>query len=508
MRSASWLAVGILPIWLQGCGDHGSGAPAPTLASASDAAIVDTLHGVTPFISFAELRGKALGGVTTVTYRIDPRPGTSSRPVSVQRTVDALRRRGFADGNANAITLPVFGLYADFSNHVSIDLTFSDASTQSLSVDIAAPAYVDPNGVYDHMTILKSRGAGDSLGFDFFAMKSGLGSPVVVDSDGYVRWVGSFASSATTSTFESLGFLVGDAASTSLHRLELDGSSSEMQVSSPVYTKFHHNIDPGKVGLLVEMDSTANGVSNVESTLTEITDSGVVLKEWDLAAILSEYMRNAGDDPTAFVRPGIDWFHLNGSVYDPRDDSVIVSSRENFLIKLDYATGEIRWILGDPTKYWYTFASLRAKALLLEQGGLYPIGQHAPSITSDGLLMIFNDGGQSSFQPTGAPAGEERTFSAVSAYDIHPDSLSATEAWRFDYAETIFSDVCSSAYEAGSSKSILVTYAVAEARAKARLVGLDGSKNVVFDFEYANSKGPCTTSWNAIPVSFDALREQ
>jgi hypothetical protein len=324
--------------------------------------------------------------VTAVAYKIDPRPGTASRPVFVQHTVDALRRRALANANANVITLPVFGLYADYSNHVSIDLTFSDASTQSLGVDIAAPPYVDPKGIYDHVTILKSRGVEDSLGFDFFAMKSGLGSPVVVDTDGYVRWVGDFTSSSLTSGFESQGFIVGDATSTSLYRLELDGSSHQMQVDSPAYTKFHHNIDPGKSGILVEMDSMANGVSNIESTLTEITETGLVLKEWDLAAILSDYMRNAGDDPTAFVRPGVDWFHLNGSVYDARDDSVVVSSRENFLIKLDYETGDIRWIFGDPTKYWYTFASLRAKAVLLEQG-LYPIGQHAPSITSDARRM-------------------------------------------------------------------------------------------------------------------------
>jgi Arylsulfotransferase (ASST). len=29
---------------------------------------------------------------------------------------------------------------------------------------------------------------------------------------------------------------------------------------------------------------------------------------------------------------------------------VIVSSRENFVIAIDYETGAIKWILGDPTK--------------------------------------------------------------------------------------------------------------------------------------------------------------
>src|SRR6185295_910503 len=125
-----------------------------------------------------------------------------------------------------------FGLYADYSNHVSIAVTFSDASTQALGIDIAAPAYVDPNGVYDHVTILKSRGVKDLLGFDFFAMKSTLGSPVVVDTDGYVRWMGDFTMSAQSSAFENLGFVVGDATSTSLYRLELDGSSHQSQVDS------------------------------------------------------------------------------------------------------------------------------------------------------------------------------------------------------------------------------------------------------------------------------------
>ena len=78
-----------------------------------------------------------------------------------------------------------------------------------------------------------------------------------------------------------------------------------------------------------------------------------------------------------FVRPGVDWFHNNSAIYDPSDDSIIVSSRENFVIKLDHKTGQIIWIFGDPTKYWYTFPSLRAKALTLAPGGLYPIGQHA-----------------------------------------------------------------------------------------------------------------------------------
>jgi hypothetical protein len=191
---------------------------------------------------------------------------------------------------------------------------------------------------------------------------------------------------------------------------------------------------------------------------------------------------------------------MNAATYDPSDDSVIVSSRENFLIKLDYSTGRIVWILGDPTKYWYTFPSLRAKALALETGGLYPIGQHAVSITPDGRVMVFNDGYPSLNQPPGAPAGQSRTYSAVSAYSIDAASGNAQEVWRFDYGQTIFTPYCSSAYELPGG-SLLVNYAADANGTGARLVGLDAAHDVVFDFAYPTTG--CATSWNAVPIALE-----
>ena len=54
-----------------------------------------------------------------------------------------------------------------------------------------------------------------------------------------------------------------------------------------------------------------NGIENVETTVSEISDEGSIRNEWDLASDLSAYMQSQGDDPTAFVRPGVDWFHNN-----------------------------------------------------------------------------------------------------------------------------------------------------------------------------------------------------
>jgi hypothetical protein len=271
--------------------------------------------------------------------------------------------------------------------------------------------------------------------------------------------------------------------------------------SSTKYTDFNHNIDFGKTALLAEFDM---GGQDLETNIAEIDDTGTIYNQWNMATIIRDYMTSHGDDASAFVRPGQDWFHTNSAAYDPSDDSLIVSSRENFVIKVGYSTGNIIWILGDTTKYWYTFPSLRAKALTLT-AGLPPIGQHGISINLEGNLMLFNDGLGSRNSPAGEPQGLSLTYSAVSEYAIDTASMTAQEIYRFTNGESIYSEICGSAYEA-PGQSILVDYSVADNFLNARLVGLDANQNVVFDFQYANPPGTCYAAWNAIPVALDALK--
>jgi hypothetical protein len=496
--SLAWVMV------LTACGGGNETAPPPEMASTSDVAALSTQPGVTPFIGFVKLTGLSLVNLASIRYTIEAKTGTISKPVDVSYTMAALQRRGYVTARDATLTLPVFGLYAGQANRVLLQLKYADNSIQALPLSVTTASYTDPKGIYDRPNMIKRRAAGSTLGFDFFAIKSGVGTPVVVDTDGEVRWVGIGIADGGSSAFQDNGFVVGDQVSTSLTRLELDGTFSHSTLISPFYTNFHHNIEQGKSGLLAEVDANNAGIISLETNLVEITSAGSVVSQWDFAALLASYMRTHGDDPSLFIRPGIDWFHMNAAIYDPRDNSLIVSSRENFVIKVDYASGDLIWILGDPTKYWYGFSSLRAKALTLEGGGLYPIGQHAVSVSSDGLLMLFNDGAASFNQPAMAPAGESRAYSAVSAYAIDATRSSAKEVWRFDHDKTILSDICSSAYEA-SGKSILIDYSAAGNRKTARLVGLDANHDVVFDFEYA-SPAPCKVGWNAIPVPFEQLR--
>ena len=232
-------------------------------------------------------------------------------------------------------------------------------------------------------------------------------SPAIIDTDGALRWVGTAGVADYTATFfDNAIYQIGNGA---LLRIDLDGTVTTLAVNADYNVTFiHHNIDRGKVGLILDVDTA----DQLESTNIEVDVAGNIVKTWNLAEIISDAMIAGGDDPSQFVYPSpMDWFHNNAVAYNRADDSLIVSSRENFLICIDYETGTIKWILGDTTKKWYQFPSLAKYALTLASGSMPPIGQHAPSVTYDQGIMVFDNGQNSGFQD---PPGVQRTYAVAS----------------------------------------------------------------------------------------------
>ncbi|WP_158080886.1 aryl-sulfate sulfotransferase [Pelomonas sp. KK5] len=487
---------------LAGC----MGDDSPSDAEESRLSVGPAVAGASPFIQLVEFNGENLGRISYVNFTVQAKSGSVSKPVNVTQYRSYLERQGYLVSNSTTVKIPVFGLYSGGSNTVKFEVGFEDGSHLSFSKELTSPTYVDPAAIYDRLRVLKARVANDKIGFDFFALQSGSGTPAIYDTDGQLRWVGvPPVLNAAHSLFVNGGFVIGGSdgdVSMMLTRLELDGTSNSKLVVAPPYIGFHHNLDLGKTGYLGEFDARINGVDYIETILAELTDEGHVLTEWDFGKIIADFMTKNGDDPSKFVRPGVDWFHMNAALYDPQDDSVVASSRENFLIKVDYKTKEIVWIFGDPSKYWYTFPSLRSKALTLAPGGLYPIGQHGITISPDKKLLLFNNGYQSFQQPAGAPQGDSRNYSAVVAYTIDAAGKTATENWRFDYNKSIFADICSNPQQTPDG-SILVNYASASGRTTSRQVGLNPQHQVVFDFELPTTL--CQTSYHSTVVPLEAL---
>ena len=475
---------------------------------ADDTTIRITGHtpGATPFISKLALEVSNTTVLKSIQFAIDPKPSSVTRPLSGTYSNDYLVSRGFE--NPPQITLPVYGLYAGYANTVRLTFRFLDGSSKQTVTSIATAGFNDQGCDYNHPTIIQPRTNSTQLSYDYIFNRSACGtfSPVILDSDGALRWVSplpvSGALFAASTFFDNAVYMTQNS---QLFRIELDGTILMVRDYSNIgVVHLHHNIDTGKNGLLIEPDTT----SYFESEILEVdSTNGHVLKTFNMANIISAAMIAGGDDPHQFVFPTpTDWFHNNGATYNRADDSLIVSSRENFVICIDYNTTAIKWILGDPTKKWYQFQSLRRFAMDVAPGSLPPVGQHAPSITFDQSLLLFDNGQNSQFQN---PPGVQRDYASPRKYTLDLAAIVATEVWNYPANQNIHCPFCSSVYE-DAPFNYLIDYALVNGGGPpsvptfAQLAGLDAAGERIFYYQYRTVG--CNTAYNSFPIHLESSK--
>ena len=473
-------------------------------SAATDTTITITAQnpGPVPFINQLTLSASDISQIKAIQFTITPKTGSVTRPLSGTYSADYLSARGYLLSNG-IIYVPVYGLYAGYSNTVTLTYSFVDGSSKGDSTTIATPAYDDPCQ-YGNPLVLQARTSSTALSYDFFMVRERCSgnSPTILDSDSNVRWVGPAGIFDITSAFYDNTFYLANGRG--LSRIDLDGTITFLHDYADVDVVYlHHNIDRGKFGLILDADTS----NYFESTNIEIDAAGNVLKIWNLADIISAAMTAGGDDPSQFVYPSpTDWFHNNSVVYNRADDSLIISSRENFVICLDYETSAIKWILGDPTKKWYQFPSLRQYALTLSEDSNPPIGQHSVSITYDQKLLLFDNGYRSWVE---MPPGADRSYSSPRKYQLDLSAKTATEIWSYPMGETIFSGICSGIYE-DAPQNYVVDYAYVYEPGSpdhnAQILGLDASGNTIFHYQYPNAIAFCDAAYNSIPLHLETTR--
>ena len=465
-------------------------------AADTTVAITGQAAGATPFIAKLTLDVSDLASLTRIRFTIQPKAGSVTRPISVLYSQDYLASRGYVDSGAGKITVPVFGLYADFVNTVRLTYTFADGSLKRASTTVATAPF-DDNCHYGSPTVHQARTATRQLSYDYIFVSTNCSenSPAVIDTDGALRWVGTSGFRHYTSTFN---FGAVYLANLGVVRIDLDGEVTRItDLENLGAVDLHHSINKGKYGLILDINTT----DWVESVNVEIDRAGHVLHRWVLGDIIRQAMIDGGDDPTPFVRNANgrydfhafeDWFHNNACWYRKSDDSLIVSSRENFVICLDYESGKIKWILGDPTKQWYQYPSLRKYALALTPGSHAPIGQHAVSITHDDNLLLFDNGQRSQNH---APYGASRSYSAAREYKLDLVNRTATEVWNFTNNQSIRSPFQSSVFE-DAPDNYVIHYAKVPTP---RIVGLAPSGEKVFDYSFPGY------AFRSLPVHWENL---
>ncbi len=378
------------------------------------------------------------------------------------------------------VVLPLYGLYHGHRNEVEIKID-NQETFYTVFVETEAPKY---NHSYSNIKVENfMTDSAQKPSFDFFLLKSAKSGIGIMDIDGEIRWnypVPLFGWACLLD--KNKVFTFGE---NHLYQIGFNWEREKYEVTSDEYTNVirHHGIDLGKKGYLVPMSANrkSDGTFIDQTLIFEIDQFGKVLKTWDLGEIIARHMREEGDDPTLFVREGSDWFHMNAVLYTNKEDnSLIVSSRENFVIKIDYETGKIKWIFGDQAKYWYMFPSLAKLALSTE--GLYPVGQHAISILGSNAnrLMFFNNGHPSVKHPEGAPEGASYSTSSVNSYLINESKKTAK--MDFDYNLGYKSHTRSSAYR---SKDDLFTLIMAAHEHELRIIKNEDTPKLLLQVKFS-----------------------
>src|SRR6476620_6328977 len=223
---------------------------------ADDTAITITGHtaGATPFISKLTLDVSNTTVLKSIQFAIDSKPGSVTRPLSGTYSNEYLVSRGFEQPPpATTVTLPVYGLYAGYQNIVRLTYRFLDGSSKQAVTAVATAHFDDQGCGYNNPTRLQPRTNSTQLSYDYIFDRSACGdfSPVILDSDGALRWVSPLPTEsalfASSTFFDNAVYLTQ---ASQLFRVELDGAVELLADYSNIgVINLHHNIDPGKTGV-------------------------------------------------------------------------------------------------------------------------------------------------------------------------------------------------------------------------------------------------------------------
>ena len=316
--------------------------------------------------------------------------------------------------------LPIYGLYADYANEVIVECgnlkkTFT-IQTEALPDDFILPTSV---------TADKSQ-LGNDLYF-FTASSSGYTSAYDVNGD--VRWY------LTINALWEINRLDNGHLLLSTERLVNTpyymSGLYEMDLLGKIYKEisleggYHHDyFEMPNGNLLVASDDFYNEYGTVEDYVVEVDmTTGDIVKSWDLKDVLNM------EDGKSENWVEYDWFHNNSVWYDEATNSITLSGRhQDAVINIDYDTGELNWIIGDPTNWSEEY----------EQYFFTPVGddfewqwsQHAAMITPEGYVFILDNGNnKSKIKEEYVPAEESYTRGVM--YKIDTDAMTIEQIWEY-----------------------------------------------------------------------------
>lgn len=316
--------------------------------------------------------------------------------------------------------LPILGLYADYENTVEMTLyegaaTTITIKTEPLSGDEPQLCYMKTEPEYHPGELI-------------FVTPSLNDFATAFDYRGDIRWHLNVPVIFDLKRLKNGNFLIGT--ERVLKMPYYMSGLYEMTMAGKIIKEYcipggyHHDQWEMEDGNLLVLSEDPN-YETVEDEIVLIDrETGEILKKWDLKDCLVP-----GEGPSGGYTDK-DWFHNNALWYDKNTNSITLSGRHvDSLINIDYDTGKLNWILGDPE----TWPEDKLKYFFQPTGAGdfdWPYEQHACLVTPHGGVMCFDNGHYRSKIREKFRLNKDN-FSRGVLYKINREDMTIEQVWQY-----------------------------------------------------------------------------
>jgi arylsulfate sulfotransferase len=380
---------------------------------------------------------------------------------------------------AQRLTIPVVGLYPGIENSVVVTLKYDNREIKdTVKILTASIPNFFPDIKIDKIDRSNMEPGLHGCDIHYANHGSFRSIPMIFDDQGEVRWYLdlSFAGNMV-SPFQRLKdgtILMVDRFN--IYEFDMLGRALRKTQIDQNYGMHHDVVELPNEDLLIcvgKRDAYLNFdgeqvLSDSDFIMHFDRKNSKIAKEWDLAKHL-DVQRN----DLNFLRKG-DWLHMNGLYFNPKDSTIIMSGKNQGLVKITW-NDELKWILGRKKGWKKSGRNNNGKNLMpflltsmdsngntysndIQQGNKsapdfdFPWGQHAPEILPNGNLIVFDNGARRNI-------GEENNYSRAVEYNINEDQKTITQVWQYgkERGNAFYSIIVGDVDYLPVTKNILVT---------------------------------------------------
>jgi len=398
--------------------------------------------------------------------------------VSVKVLGDIPVEQSIEDFETN-ISIPVLGLYPNSLNKVEVTLDF-EGGQQIDIIKIQTQEIPDffPEIKVDKLKKEQMEPGMHALDIHFANFGKFRSAPIIFDDQGNIRWYLDLSfHGAMVGPFQKVkngNILV--AGRRTIYEFDMLGKQVNKTLIDNNYG-IHHDVLElpngdlllcvGKRNAFIEKDGKTV-LSDSDFMIHFDRKKSKVVKEWDLAKHL-----DVSRDDLNFFRRG-DWLHMNALEFDPRDSTIIVSGRNQGLLKVSW-DDQLKWIMS-PKQNWgksgrkgkgyetkpYLLTAVNNEGIPyskdIQTGHKsaddfdFPWGPHAPSLLPNGNIIVFDNGPFRNYN-------NQKNYSRAVEYEVNEADKTFKQVWQYgkERGAKLFSSIVSDVDLLPKTKNILMT---------------------------------------------------